>query len=124
MGPCVSRRSLENGGPHVARVDGQDRVRDQGRCPLGAPCRLNDENSRGTVHNVRADTVADEGFLTGKRFLLHDRDPLFCEAFRETLAAAGVETVRLPMRPPKRDSPATVSPSGRIRLDVIARCSC
>jgi len=28
----------------------------------------------------------------GKRFLLHDRDPLFSETFRETLAAAGVQT--------------------------------
>jgi hypothetical protein len=34
-------------GTHVARVDGQNRVRDQGRCALAAPCCLNDENSRG-----------------------------------------------------------------------------
>jgi hypothetical protein len=32
----------------------------------------------------------------GKRFLLHDRDPRFTDAFAATLAAAGVETVRLP----------------------------
>jgi transposase InsO family protein len=37
-----------------------------------------------------------EGILAGKRYLLHDRDPLFTDAFGETLAAAGVETVRLP----------------------------
>ena len=36
-------------------------------------------------------TDAVDGFLLGKRFLLHDRDPLFSEAFRETLAATGVE---------------------------------
>ena len=41
-------------------------------------------------------TDAVDGFLAGKRFLLHDRDPVFSEAFRETLAATGVETVRLP----------------------------
>jgi len=29
------------------------------------------------------------------RFLLHDRDALFTETFRQTLAAAGIETVRL-----------------------------
>jgi len=29
------------------------------------------------------------------RFLLHDRDALFTETFRLTLAAAGIETVRL-----------------------------
>jgi transposase InsO family protein len=41
-----------------------------------------------------------DGFLAGKRFLLHDRDPLFTEMFRETLAATGVETVRLPPKSP------------------------
>ena len=40
------------------------------------------------------------GFLSGTRFLLHDRDPLFSEAFRETVATAGVQTVRLPLRSP------------------------
>jgi transposase InsO family protein len=44
------------------------------------------------------DTI--DGCLRGKRFLLHDRDPLFSKAFRETLAATGVETVRLPPRSP------------------------
>src|SRR6266852_7218237 len=32
-------------------------------------------------------TDASDGFLMGKRFLIHDRDPLFTVAFRETLAA-------------------------------------
>jgi putative transposase len=36
-----------------------------------------------------------DGILAGKRYLLHDRDPLFTDAFRATLGAAGVETVRL-----------------------------
>ena len=45
-------------------------------------------------------TDAIDGCLRGKRFLLHDRDPLFGEAFRETLAAMGVEPVRLPPRSP------------------------
>ena len=45
-------------------------------------------------------TDAVDGFLAGKRFLLHDRDPLFSDAFRETLAATGVEPVRLPARSP------------------------
>ena len=38
--------------------------------------------------------------MTGKRFLIHDRDPLFTVAFRETLAAAGAQVVRLPPRSP------------------------
>jgi transposase InsO family protein len=41
-----------------------------------------------------------DGFLLGKRFLIHDRDPLFTDTFRETLAATGVETVRLPPKSP------------------------
>jgi transposase InsO family protein len=45
-------------------------------------------------------TDPSDGFLTGKRFLIHDRDPLFTLAFRETLAAVGVEVVRLPPRSP------------------------
>ena len=42
----------------------------------------------------------EDGFLSGKRFLIHDRDPLFTAESRETLAAAGVESVRLPARSP------------------------
>jgi len=45
-------------------------------------------------------TDASDGFLTGKRFLIHDRDPLFTVAFRETLSAAGVQVVRLPPHSP------------------------
>lgn len=33
-----------------------------------------------------------DGFLLGKRYLLHDRDPLFTDEFRSVLAAAGVQT--------------------------------
>lgn len=45
-------------------------------------------------------TDAEDGFLVGKRFLIHDRDPLFTAEFRSTLAAAGVESLRLPARSP------------------------
>ena len=41
-----------------------------------------------------------DGFLVGKRFLIHDRDPLFTAEFRETLVAAGVRVARLPARSP------------------------
>jgi putative transposase len=43
-------------------------------------------------------TDVSDGFLTGKHYLIHDRDPLFTDAFRQTLASAGVEDVRLPPR--------------------------
>ena len=45
-------------------------------------------------------TDAEDGFLAGKKFLIHDRDPVFTAEFRQTLAAAGVESVRLPARSP------------------------
>ena len=41
-------------------------------------------------------TDVDDGCLRGKRYLIHDRDPLFTVGFRETLAAANVQVVRLP----------------------------
>jgi transposase InsO family protein len=45
-------------------------------------------------------TDVGDGFLIGKRFLIHDRDPRFTETFGETLAAADVQVVRLPARSP------------------------
>jgi transposase InsO family protein len=41
-----------------------------------------------------------DGFLTGKRYLIHDRDPLFTTAFLTTLATSGVKSVKLPPRSP------------------------
>jgi len=40
------------------------------------------------------------GFLKDKAYLIHDRDPLFTEEFREMLESSGIKTVRtLPMAP-------------------------
>ncbi len=36
----------------------------------------------------------------GAHYLIHDRDPLFTEAFKELLGSAGVKTVKLPARRP------------------------
>jgi transposase InsO family protein len=41
-----------------------------------------------------------DGILNGKRYLIHDRDPLFTSAFLETIASVGVESVKLPPRSP------------------------
>jgi transposase InsO family protein len=41
-----------------------------------------------------------DGFLTGSRYLIHDRDPLFTEAFRAILKDGGVRTVKLPAQSP------------------------
>src|SRR4030095_14802325 len=45
-------------------------------------------------------TDGDHGFLLRRRYLIHDRDPLFTKAFQETLESWGVRSVRLPSRSP------------------------
>ena len=46
-------------------------------------------------------TDAVDGLLNGKRYLIHDRDPLFTAGFLSLLAEAGVASVKLPPRSPK-----------------------
>jgi len=49
----------------------------------------------------QARNVTDpDGILSGKRFLIHDRDPLFTKHFRQTCKAAGIRCLRLPKRSP------------------------
>jgi putative transposase len=43
--------------------------------------------ARNLVDNI-------DGFLKGKRYVLHDRDPLFTNAFRAVLRAAGVTCLK------------------------------
>ena len=45
-------------------------------------------------------TDAEAGDLQGQRHVLHDRGTKFCEGFRSTLRAGGVEPLRLPGRSP------------------------
>src|SRR5512132_1088355 len=45
-------------------------------------------------------TDAVEGILGGKRYLIHDRDPLFIIDFVNRLADLGVESLKLPPRSP------------------------
>ena len=45
-------------------------------------------------------TDAVDGFLRSKRYLIHDRSPLFTSVFAEILKAAGVKVVKLPPRSP------------------------
>ncbi len=41
-----------------------------------------------------------EGFLSGYRYLIHDRSTLFTREFRMILGSGGVKSVRLPVRSP------------------------
>src|SRR5947209_20619208 len=45
-------------------------------------------------------TDAVDGILNGKRYLIHDRDPLFTAEFLNLLAGVGIESVKLPPRSP------------------------
>ena len=45
-----------------------------------------------------SDTV--DGIVRGKRYLIHDRDPLFTAEFLSVLADSGVKSVKLPPRSP------------------------
>jgi len=45
-------------------------------------------------------TDSVDGILDGKRYLIHDRDPLFTGEFLETIASVGIESVKLPPRSP------------------------
>jgi len=51
-------------------------------------------------------TMTDWGFLLPFRYLLHDRDAKFCEAFREILKEAGVKPLALPARSPNLNAVA------------------
>lgn len=56
--------------------------------------------TRGLPEQIARNVSGDGGFLTGKKFLIHDRDPLYTDKFNSILKAAGVEAVKLPPRSP------------------------
>ena len=49
-------------------------------------------------------TMADVGFLSSSRYLIHDRDSKFWESFQLTIEAVGIKTVKLPARSPNLNS--------------------
>jgi putative transposase len=51
-------------------------------------------------------TDAVDGILNGKRYLVHDRDPLFTAEFLRMLADIGVKSVKLPPRSPNLNAHA------------------
>jgi putative transposase len=58
-----------------------------------------------------------DGFLTGKRYVLMDRDANFSIAFRSALEEAGVKSVRLPPKTPNLNSHLE-----RFHLSVKSEC--
>jgi putative transposase len=67
----------------------------------GIPARANGLWMNQIARNL---TDAEDGLLKGKRYLIHDRDPLFTEEFLATLTEAGIESARLPPRSPNLNS--------------------
>ena len=67
-----------------------------------------------------ARNLSDEvdGFLKGKKYLIHDRDPLFTAEFLSILATSGVQPVRLPARSPNLNAYAERFLSERSRNSV------
>ena len=51
-------------------------------------------------------TDSVDGMLPGKRYLIHDRDPLFTDEFLGILKDAGVKSVKLPPRTPNLNADA------------------
>ena len=45
-------------------------------------------------------TDAVEGFFSGKRYLIHDRDPLYTREFIDLMAGCGIEAIKLPPKSP------------------------
>jgi transposase InsO family protein len=62
-------------------------------------------------------TDIEDGFLSGARYLIHDRDPLFTEAFRDVPGSSGVTTVKLPARSPDLNAYAE-----RFVLSIRSEC--
>jgi putative transposase len=62
-------------------------------------------------------TDAVDGIFKGKRYFIHDRDPLFTEAFRKILRDFGVEPLKLPAQSPKLNSYAE-----RFILSIRSEC--
>ena len=58
-----------------------------------------------------------DGFLLGKHYLVHDRDPLFTKHFSALLKTIGVECVKLPPRSPNLNPFAE-----RFVLSIKAEC--
>ena len=51
-------------------------------------------------------TDSEDGILIGKRYLIHDRDPLFTAEFLSVITEIGVESVKLPPRSPNLNAVA------------------
>jgi putative transposase len=68
------------------------------RVQLGGIARV--ANGLWMAQIARNLTDGVDGFFKGKRYLIHDRDPLYTRLFLTLLAEARIESVKLPPRSP------------------------
>ena len=61
----------------------------------------NEEWMRQIARNV---TMADYGFLSNCKYLIHDRDSKFCNSFCGIIKSGGVKPLKLPPRSPNLNS--------------------
>ena len=57
-------------------------------------------NEQWLTQVARNVTMADVGFVSSSRYLIHDRDSKFCESFHRTIEAVGVAPIKLPRTEP------------------------
>ncbi len=69
----------------------------------GMHCRITTSpDQRWMAQMARNMSLADESFLKGCRYLLHDRDTKFCTALHwGSWKLSGIKTVKLPPRSPE-----------------------
>ena len=61
-------------------------------------CQFSEWTVDGQIGRNLTDVV--EGFFTGKRYLIHDRDPLYTKEFLGIVAGSGIKAIKLPPRSP------------------------
>ncbi len=94
LGFIVSLSKSENRDSNFSGSSIHQSVRS--RPPRGC-CVLEGEWMKQIVRNL---TDADDGFLNGIRYLIHDREPQYTQAFSELLKSSSVKAVKLPARSP------------------------
>ena len=58
------------------------------------------------MEQIARNLTWEDSFLTGKKYLIHDRDPLYTAKFESILRGAGVNPVKLPARSPNLNAHA------------------
>ena len=57
-------------------------------------------NEKFMAQIARQITDDFDGFLNGRRYLIHDRDTKYCKKFRDIVTASDIELIKLPRRSP------------------------